>query len=169
MLAFFTSEPGKFQVWLPVSDNIEEFTIKKTLFGETIECPSLFFSLNSAQADVQYCDLLPQSIASLSNDEILDEVESEIIHSMHLKPDTQERVLAQDTYPAIMFSGQVNMRGVGYDGTFKARLILVESRTYLVIMSVYQENWCNCRAQIDQVVNSLSIDPSLSIPFEPTP
>ncbi len=88
---------------------------------------------------------------------------------MKLKPDTRERVIAQDTYPATAFSGQIDMRGMGYDGTFKAWLILVESRIYLVIMSVYQENWCNCLHQMDQVVDLLSIDPSLSIPFEPTP
>jgi len=168
-LVFFTSEPGKFQVWLPVSENIEEFTIKKTLFGELIECPNLFFRLNGAYAVVQYCDLIPQSIASLSSDEILDQAQNEIIRGMNVKPENREQVLVQDTYPATTLTGQAEMRGMGYDGTFKARLILVGSRIYLVAMSVYQENWCNCFHQINQVVDSLYIDLGLSIPFEPTP
>ena len=47
-LVFFTSEPGKFQVWLPVSESVQDYTVKKTLFSETIECPNLVFRLNGA-------------------------------------------------------------------------------------------------------------------------
>ncbi len=63
------------------------------------------------------------------------------------------------------------MRGEEYDGVFKARLILAENRIYLVIMTVYADNWCNCLHQINQLVDSISIyiDPDLSIPSEPTP
>jgi hypothetical protein len=168
-LVFFTSEPGKFQVWLPSSTDIQEFTIKKTLFQTTLECPTIFYRLNSAGAIVQYCDLLPQSVAALSSDEILAQSRDEMMRESRVKIDTQQEALAQDTYPSLVLSGQENMRGLGYDGTFKARIILVESRIYLIVMSVYHENWCNCRDQVDQVVESLNIDPSLTIPFEPTP
>src|SRR4030095_7423418 len=54
-LVIFTSEPGKFQVWLPVSESVQDYTVRKTLFNETIECPNLFFRLNGAYAAVQYC------------------------------------------------------------------------------------------------------------------
>lgn len=168
-LVFFTSELGKFQVWLPVSESVIDSTIKKTLFDEAIECPNIFFRLNGAYASIQYCDLVPESISSLSGDEILDQAQSEIIQGMKVKLDTQKKALVQNTYPGQTLSGQVDMRGMGYDGTFKARLILVDKRIYLVIMSVYHEDWCNCLHQINQVVDSLYIDPSLSIPFEPTP
>jgi hypothetical protein len=168
-LVFFTSEPGKFQVWLPASESVQNYTIPETLFGQPIECPILVFRLNGAYAAVQYCDLVPQSVALLSSDEILDQARSEIIRDMNIKLDTPERVLAQGIYPATLLSGQVDMRGMGYDGTFKARIILAASRIYLVVMSVYHENWCNCLDQINQVVDSLYIDTSLSIPFEPTP
>jgi hypothetical protein len=168
-LVFFTSEPGKFQVWLPLSTDIQEFTIKKTLFQRTLECPTIFYRLNSAGATVQYCDLLPQSIASLSNDEILDQTRDEMMRESRVKIDAEEEELAQDTYPSRVFSGQVDMRGMGYDGTFKARMILVNSRIYLIVMSVYNENWCNCLHQVNQVVESFYIEPDLSIPFEPTP
>lgn len=168
-LVGFVSESGKFQARLPDSQNIIEFTSKNTLFGELIECPNLFFRLNGAGAIVRYCDLAPQSITSLSSDEILEQAENKIIRSMHLKPETREQVLAQDKYPATTFGGEVNLRGMGYDGTFEARLVLVENRIYLVLMSVYHENWCKCIHQINEVVNSLYIDPDLSIPFEPTP
>ena len=166
---FFTSEPGKFQVWLPSSDSIMHYTIPETLFGESIECPNLLFRLNGAYAVVEYCDLVSQKISSLSSDEILEHAQSEIIRDMKVTLDSQENIVVQDSYPARVLSGQVDMRGMGNDGTFKARLILVENRIYLVAMSVYQENWCNCLHQTNQVVDSLHIEPDLSVPFEPTP
>ena len=168
-LVFFTSEKGKFQVWLPGAESMIDYTIQQTLFEETIECPNIVFRLNGATAAIQYCDLVPQSIASLSSDQVLDQAQSEIIQDMNMKLDTQSRGLVQDTYPAQTLSGQVDMRGMGYDGTFKGRLILAENRLYFVVMSVYHEDWCNCLHQINQVVDSLNIDHPLSIPFEPTP
>ena len=168
-LVFFTSEPGKFQIWLPASESVQEYTIRKILFGDSIECPIVVFRLNGASAAVQYCDLVPQSIVSLSEKEILDQAQSEMMRGMDVKLEKRDRVHVQNTYPALALAGQVNMRGITYDGTFKARIVLVESRIYLVVMSVYHENWCNCRNQINQVVESLYIDTDLSIPFEPTP
>ena len=35
-LVFFTSEPGNYQIWLPASESVQNYTIKKTLFGEAI-------------------------------------------------------------------------------------------------------------------------------------
>jgi hypothetical protein len=168
-LVFFTSEPGKFTAWLPSSTDIQEFTIKKTLFQATLECPTIFYRLNSAGAIVQYCDLLPESIVSLSSDEVLDQARGEMMSEVHVKIDEQQKELAQDTYPSLVLSGQEDMRGMGYDGTFKARMILVNNRIYFIVMSIYQEDWCNCRNQVNQVVDSLYIEPDLSIPFEPTP
>jgi hypothetical protein len=168
-LAFFTSEPGKFQVWLPASESIQNYTLKKTLFGEAVECPIISFGLNSASAFVQYCDLAPQSITSLSEAEVLDQARDEVLSDMRTKLDATQRSIAQGTYPSLSLAGQTDMRGMGYDGTFKARMILARNRLYLVAMSVYHENWCGCRQQMDQVVDSLYIDPELSIPFEPTP
>jgi len=168
-LVFFTSEPGKFQVWLPVSESMQDYTVKETLFSETIECPNLVFRLNGAYAAVQYCDLVPTSVTSLSSEEILDRAQSEVIDGLQIQIETQRRVVVQDTYPALELSGQVDMRGMGYDGIFKARIILADQRIYLIVISVYHEDWCNCRSQMDQVVESLYIEPGLSIPFEPTP
>jgi hypothetical protein len=166
---FFTSEPRKFQVWLPGSESIQNYTLRKTLFGESIECPVINFRLNGAYALVQYCDLDPGSIASLSEDEILDGARSEVIRGIDTKLDTQQRAVVQGAYPALTLSGRADMRGMGYDGAFKARMILADTRIYLVAMSVYLENWCSCLHQMDQAVDSLYIDPGLSIPFEPTP
>jgi hypothetical protein len=168
-LVFFSSEPGKFQVWLPVSESVQDYTEKKTLFGELIECPLINFRLNGAYAFVQYCDLTPESVASLSNDEILDQAQGEIIRGIDATLDMPHRAVMQGTYPELALSGQADMRGMGDDGTFKARIILADTRIYLVAMSVYVEDWCNCLHQIDQVVDSLYIEPGLSIPFEPTP
>jgi hypothetical protein len=168
-LVFFSSEPGKFQVWLPVSESVQDYTEKKTLFDESIECPLINSRLNGAYAFVQYCDLAPESVASLSNDEILDQAHSELIRGTNATLDLPYRAIVQGTYSELALSGQVDMRGMGDDGTFKARIILADTRIYLVAMSVYVENWCNCLHQIDQVVDSLYIEPGLSIPFEPTP
>jgi len=168
-LVFFTSEPGKFQVWLPVSESVQDYTLRKTLFNEPIECPNIFFRLNGAYAAVQYCDLIPESISALSSEEVLEEAVSELVRDLHVKIETQQSVMAQNTYHALELSGQVAMRGMGYDGTFKARIILADQRIYFVVMSVYHEDWCSCLSQMDQVVDSLYIEPGLSIPFEPTP
>jgi hypothetical protein len=168
-LVFFTSEPGKFQVWLPVSESVQDYTLRKTLFNETIECPNIFFRLNGAYAAVQYCDLIPESISSLSSEEVLEQAVSELVRHIQVKIETQQSVIAQDTYPTLELSGQVDLRGMGYDGTFKARIILVDQRIYLIVMSVSHEDWCNCLHQMDQVVDSLYIEPGLSIPFERTP
>lgn len=169
LLVFFTSEMGKYQVRLPASDSVQEFTDKRRLFGETIECPTLFYRLNGAYAIVRYCDLVPGSISGLTNDQILDQAYREMLRGMNARLDTRQRLVVQEAYPALALAGLVNMRGMGYDGRFKARLILAEDRLYLVLMGAYHVDWCNCRNQMDQVVESLFIDPSLSIPFESTP
>ena len=83
--------------------------------------------------------------------------------------DAPQSAVVQGTYPSLKLSGQADMRGMGYDGVFKARIILADARIYLVAMSVYDEDWYNCLHQIDQVIDSLYIEPDLSIPFEPTP
>src|ERR1051325_3936144 len=57
-LVLFTSEPGKFQVWLPTSESVHNYNVQQTLFGQPIECPILVFRLNGAYAAVQYCDLV---------------------------------------------------------------------------------------------------------------
>lgn len=167
MLVFFTSEMGKYQVWLPASDSVEEFTDKRKLFGETIECPSLFYRLNYAGAIVRYCDLVPGSIAGLTNDQILDQTYAEMLRGVNAKLDTRQRLVVQDAYPALALAGLVDMRGMGYDGRFKARLILADGRLYLILMEVYHVDRCNCRDQMDKVLDSFYIDPGLSIPFEP--
>lgn len=168
-LVFFTSEDGNFNVWLPVSGGIQDYTITKTLFTQPVHCIVLNSSLNSAYAIVQYCDLPSESIASLSSDEIFRQSRDELVSELRLKFDTEQKILIEKSYPAVLLTGQADMRGVGYDGVFKARIILVEKRIYLVIMTVYSSNWCNCLHQIDQVVDAFYVDTSLSIPFEPTP
>ena len=168
-LVFFTSEPGEFQVWLPASGSVQQYTATITLLGESIDCPILNFTLNGASATVEYCNLDPKSIAVLSQDEILEQAPDQIMDDIRAKLEAKQRIIVQDIYPALELSGPVVMRGMGYDGTFKARLILAHKRIYLVVMSVYKENWCNCLHQTDRVVASLYIEPGLSIPFEATP
>lgn len=168
-LVFFISEPGKFQAWVPISGDVHEYTVTRTLFGEPVECTIIALGLNSAYSMVQYCDLSPESIASHSSDEILNQMHDEVVRDFTVKLDTADRVLIEDVYPALKLSGQENMRGIGYDGTFKARIILAGNRGYLVAMSVHSENWCNCLHQMDQVLDSFHPDPDLSVPFEPNP
>jgi len=168
-LVFFTSEPGRFQAWLPVSGSIEEYTITKTLFGQPVDCSVIASGLNSAYAIVQYCDLIPESIASLSSRAFLDQARSELVRDFNLKSDTEQGTLIENAYPTLLFSGQAAMRGFSYDGVFKARIILAEDRIYLVVMTVHTDNWCNCLHQVGQVVESFRVAPDLSIPFEPMP
>jgi hypothetical protein len=168
-LVFFVSERGRFQSWMPVSGDIVEFTLTRTVFGKFIECSIIFFPLNSAGATVQYCDLPSEDIASASHNEILDEVRNTVKKDFRWRIDKEQRKVVNGSYPALVLSGEEDMRGGGYDGTFKARIILAQNRVYLVHMSVYYIDWCNCRHQMDQVVDSFYVDPEITIPFQPTP
>lgn len=168
-LVFFTSEPGKFQAWLPISGSVDEFTVTKTLFDQPVDCSIIGSKLNGAYAIVQYCDLIVESVASLSSDEIFEQARDELFRDFNLRFDDEQKDLVDGLYPALTLSGRANMRGLGFDGDVKARMVWAENRIYVIVMSVYSTNWCNCRHQIDEVVDSLYIDPDLSIPFEPTP
>jgi hypothetical protein len=168
-LVFFTSEPGKFEAWLPISGSVQDYTITKALFGQPVDCSILGSRLNGADVIVQYCDLSPESIASLSSDEVLGQARSELVRGFNLKVDTEQKVLIDNSYPGLLLAGQADMRGVGYDGVFRARIILAENRIYLVVMAVHSANWCNCVQQMDQVVGSFYVDPNLFIPFKAAP
>ena len=170
ILVFFTSEQGKFQVWLPVSGSIQEYSITLMFFGKSTECFMTASRLNSAGASAQYCDLDPKDVASLSDNTILEEVRNTLTKEFRLRVDQEQMELVEDVYPALSLSGRADMTAAGAnDGTFKARIILVENRVYIIHMSVYHIDWCSCRHQMDQVIDSLYINPDLSIPFEPTP
>jgi hypothetical protein len=166
-LVFFISEQGKFQAWVPVAGDIVEYTITRALFGKAVECSIVGFSLNSASVTVQYCDLASEESSSLSDKAIIEEVRNTMKSEMHLWFDHEEMGLVEGSYPSLTVSGTENMGGNA--GTFKARIILAEHRVYFVHMYVYQVDWCYCRHQMDQVVDSFYVDPYMSIPFEPTP
>src|SRR5689334_13767141 len=168
-LVSFISEPGRFEARLPVSGDMQDYTITKTFFNQPVECSVIASSLNSAGVSVQYCDLPRESVASLSSDQVFLQVRNELVRGLHLEINTEQRIITDNSYPALLLTGQADMRGDGYDGVFRARIILMENRIYFFIMTVQSANWCNCLHQMDQVVDSISIDPSLSIPFEPTP
>jgi len=169
ILVYFVSEQGKFNVWMPVSGIITEYTFTRMFFGKSVECSSTASSLNSAGVTVQYCDLDSEDIASLSDSAILEEVHNTVKSELRLRVDKEQAGVTDGSYPTLTLSGVENMRGDVYDGTFKARIILVENRVYFVHMSVYHINWCNCLHQMDQVVDSFYVEPEMSIPFEPTP
>jgi hypothetical protein len=169
ILVFFVSEQGKFEIWMPISESIIEHTGTQMLFKKSVECSIIFSRLNGAGAIVQYCDLAPEDIASLSANAVLEEARDTLKKDFHLRIAEEQKEVLTGSYPALKVSGEEDMRGLGYDGTFKARIIFVENRIYFVLMSVHSDNWCNCLHQIDQVVDSFYIDPALSIPFEPTP
>lgn len=169
ILVFYVSEQGQFEAWMPVSESIIEYTLAQTLFGKSIECPITVSRLNGATAMVQYCDLDSEDIDSRSSDLILEEVRDHLTKDMHLKIDQEQIGVFESTFPTLTLSGEEDMRGLGYDGTFKARIILVENRAYFIQMSVHADNWCNCLHLVDKVVDSLYINPTLSIPFKPTP
>ena len=73
----------------------------------------------------------------------------------------------ESAYPEVTISGEEDSGG--NLGTFKARIILAGNRVYFVHMYVYYIDWCYCRHQMDQVIDSFTVDPSMSIPFEPSP
>lgn len=171
-LVFFRSEPGKFAAWVPVAGDILEYTITQTLFGKSVECSSVGFSLNSASVTIRYCDLDSEEIALHSSNAILEEVRSVIEKEFRLRIEPEQAERFDGTYPTLSLSGNEDMTSAGAnDGTFKARIILAGDRVYFVHMSVYQVDWCYCRHQMNQVVDTFYVDPNISIPFEliPTP
>jgi hypothetical protein len=123
-------------------------------------------SLSGTKA-VQYCDLPSDDVASRSDRSILDEVRNTMKKEFRLRIIAEQMEVNESAYPELTLSGEED-RG-GNIGTFKARIILAGNRVYFVHTYVYQIDWCYCRHQMDQVIASLSIDLSMSIPFEPTP
>jgi len=164
---FFISEQGKFEAWVPVTESIVEYTTTRTFFGKAVECLVVNFSLNSASTTVQYCDLPSEEIASLSNKTILTEFRDVIKKDYSWKIQKEQLGVIEIPYPEGTLSGVEDSDG--NVGTFKARIILAGNRIYFVHMYVYQVDWCYCRHQMDYVVDSFTIDPYMSIPFDPTP
>jgi hypothetical protein len=166
-LIFFVSEQGKFEAWIPISESIIEYTVPLFFFGKSVECPILVSRLNGATATVQYCDLT--SVDSSSQSVILEEVRDALEKRSRLKIREEVVGTVNGSYPALTLFGEQDMRGAGFDGTFKARILLVKNRIYIVQISVHNEDWCNCLQQMDQFVDDFYVDPEISIPFEPTP
>jgi hypothetical protein len=158
-LVLFVSEQGRFQVWLPVAGEIVQSTVTQTVFGKPAECSVTFSRLNSAGVVVQYCDLASEDVATQSSQQILEEARIMLTGYFDFSVDTQEPELMPGSSPALRLSGKADMRGLGYDGSFKARILLVGNRIYTVHMEVYQIDWCTCRHQMDQVIDSFHIDP----------
>ena len=166
-LVFFVSEQGKFEAWVPISEDIVEYTITRAFFGRAVECSVVGFSLNGASVTVQYCDLSLEEFSSFSDNAIIEEARDTLKSELHLWIDHEELGSTEGAYPSLKVSGTEDMGGNA--GTFKGRIILAEPRVYFVHMYVYQIDWCYCRGQMDQVVDSFYVDPYMSIPFEPTP
>ena len=119
---------------------------------------------------MQYCDLDPKDIASLSDNTILEEARNVLSKEFRFAVTQEEVELVEDIYPTLDLSGNEDMTSAGAsDGTFKARIIFAGNRIYFVHMSVYYIDWCYCSQQMDEVIDSFYIDPDMSIPFEPTP
>ena len=168
-MVLFVSEQGRFQTWLPTAGEIVQYTVSQTFFGKPTECSAVFSRLNSAGVVVQYCDLAWEDLGSRSPQEVLDEARMLLKQHFHFKIDEEQREIVPGSYPVMTLAGEANMRGLGYDGTFKARILLAQDRVYFIHMRVYEMDWCNCRHQMNQVVDSFHVDPGISIPFEPTP
>jgi len=151
---------------IPIAGGITEYTITRKIFGGDVECSAFGFSLNSASVIIQYCDLIPEDIASLSDKEILSEVRDVAKKDYRWKIHKEQIGVIENPYPEGTLSGMEDSGG--NLRTFKARIILAGNRVYFVHMYVYQTDPCYCRHQMDYVVDSFTVDPYMSIPFEPT-
>jgi hypothetical protein len=76
--------------------------------------------------------------------------------------------MADEAFPSLALSGRVDMRGLGGDGDFAARIVLANVRVYFVLMAASDTDQCGCIALQSQVVDSFHVVPDLPIPFEPT-
>lgn len=165
-MVFMISEEGGFQAWLPVSGNLVERSSTKTLLGHPVGCSILVSRLNGALAIIEYCDIVAQSLEGLSSSVVLDRVYPELLANMGVRLEVVEPLSVSETYDALHLQGPQNMRGVSLDGEFQGRVILAENRIYFIAMSVHEDNWCECRHQVDRFLDSFFIDTDHQIPSE---
>jgi hypothetical protein len=169
LLLYLTSEQGKFDVWLPVSEGMLEYTLTTQIVGQSIECHVTFSRLDFAYAVVEYCDLPPETMADVTPEQVLALTRNDLMRPFKAEVATERPSLAEDTFPSLTLAGRVDMRGFGDDGAFDARIILVDKRVYIFMMAASDGNICGCSALKSQVVDSFHVAPDLSIPYEPTP
>jgi hypothetical protein len=70
-LIIFPSEPGKYQVWLPVSEVIEQYTLTSQVSGSPVECVKTVSRLGFAHAVVEYCDMRRDTIPDIAPEDVL--------------------------------------------------------------------------------------------------
>jgi len=146
-----------------------EYTVTKQTFGKAMECNLTLARDNGAIWLVQYCDYSAESLTGLSTKEILDRGSNEALLDARARLISESDITMNQTILGRALIGEADMRGMGYDGTYKTRLYLAGNRLYTIAASVYNENWGNRMELIDPFLNSFTIEPDLTIPYEPTP
>lgn len=168
----FLSEQGKFEVTFPypeATQTLMEYTITKKTFGEIVECILTLVRDNGAIWLVQYCDHSAQSLAGLTTREILSRGRDDALLDARARLISESDISYDQTIPGRALIAEADMRGTGYDGTYKARLYLAGNRLYCIAASVDNENWGSRLGLMDSFLDSIVIEPDLSIPFEPSP
>ena len=172
----FISEQGQFNITFPCCDlarsALAEFTTTKSIYGNQFECHVVVLPEDGASWTVQYCDLPPDLLTSISTEGLINWASNDALSDARARPAvaTEQPTTGEfeATLPGRSTTAQANMRGLLADGTLKARIYLAENRIYEVSARVYNANWGNRLAMIDPFLDSFFLHSSLTIPFEAT-
>jgi hypothetical protein len=116
LLLSLTSEQGKFDAWLPVSEGVLDYTLTTQIAGRSIECHVTFSRLDFAYAVVEYCDLHPEVIVDSTPEHVLAQTRNDLLRPFNAQVAAERSSLAEDTFPSLTLPGRVHMRGLGDDG-----------------------------------------------------
>jgi hypothetical protein len=168
-LLHLMSEPGRYEVQLPVAEGMMDYTQTTEVLNRPIECHITFSRLDYGYAAVEYCDLPAEVVADLAPQDVLARTRMDLLRPFRTQVASEQAGKADDNFSSLAVSGRADMRGQGYDGSFEARLVLADGRVYLVLMAASDADQCGCLSLTPQVVDSFHVVPDLSIPYQPPP
>lgn len=155
----FTSDTGRFSVWMPIDVQPSDSTEARTRFNHSIDFHVFLAPAAGAYWLVQYADYPADIIAAYTSDQILDDARELLLREAYGKLQA-EQVIALGNHEGREIAAASARRDPtqgAYDGTYKARLYLVGTRLYLISAYVFNENWDNNLEKIDTFLQSFQV------------
>lgn len=157
--ANYFSESGKFEVWLPATQSIHEAVVSQAVLGMSVACQVLWSRDYGAVWLIQYCDFPQEVTTKFTVDELLDATRDHVLQNEHAVLIDEKDISSNNLYPGRSITADAAMRGTGgFDGTYEARIYLVNNRIYCIAAKVYEENWGDRMSMMDPFLESLYID-----------
>ena len=137
----FESETGGFAIWMPV-DIEQNNEVRTGTCIDTLRDIHLFLARdNGVYWLVQYCEL-SDDVNELTNSEILDRARNEALTDA-FGTLREEIEISLNGYPGRHIIADSALRTSGMekpDGTYKARVFLVDNRVYKIATYVFNDN-----------------------------